>query len=458
MKRLLAIILVVTLVLSLPACGGNDPTDPPPTNPMPTDPAPSVPAGEVVANGTQNIVVWGEEWGAVVSKTVVTLDVTVAASTVTADSFFVYEVKETLDMTASSGGEPSEDPVTETSVRQVLDAYTCDAEGNRVEGDSNIICIEMYVDPDVGGAFLYNFIAGSNAWNDPYELHLCTTGTAALTTAEGAAITGLNVAPAIDMSRAMMPQLANVDLTGTYTGSDGMTLGYGSYVPEPDDKKNPLVIWLHGAGEGAAGGEMGPELVSLGNEVTAFYSDEFQSLFGGAYVLTPQTPTMWMDNGVGEYSADGTSIYTTALEELIESYVEGNPDIDKDRILIGGCSNGGYMTMNLILSDPNYYAAAYPVCEAYFDAWITDERLADIADLPIWFTYALNDTVVDPNACSVPTIARLNAINDDVHVSAFENVYGDSYTGHWSWLYVFNNECVDEAGINMWVWMSQQSK
>ena len=256
----------------------------------------------------------------------------------------------------------------------------------------------------------------------------------------------------------LMPQLKDVDLSGTYTGTDGITLTYGSYAPPEDDEQNALVIWLHGAGEGSSNGEMGPEVANLGNEVTAFYTEEFQSLFGGAYVLTPQTPTMWMDNGESGYTSDGTSVYTATLMELIKSYVDANPDIDTNRIILGGCSNGGYMTMNLVMTEPGYFAAAYPVCEAYSDAWITDDMLATMADLPIWFVYALNDTTVDPTANSIATITRLQAINDDVHVSEFENVYGETYMGHWSWLYVFNNECVDADGTNLWVWMSQQSK
>lgn len=391
-------------------------------------------------------------------KTVVTLDVTVAAATVTADSFSVREVKQAFDLMAFFGVQPDGDPVTADALRQVLDAYPCDAEGNRVAGDSNRICLELYTDPNEGGAFFYDLVAGSNTWYDPYELHLSITDQAALTTADGAAITGLDVAASVDLTKAMMPQLAGVDLTGTFTGTDGITLGYGSYAPGEDGRKNALVIWLHGAGEGSSGGQMGPEVVNLGNEVTAFYSEEFQSLFGGAYVLTPQSPTMWMDHGEGEYSADGASIYTQTLKQLIKAYVDSNSDIDTDRIIIGGCSNGGYMTMNLILEDPDYYAAAFPVCEAYADDWITEDELAGIAELPIWFTYALNDSVVDPNRFSIPTVTRLKAINRDVHVSEFADVYGDKYIGHWSWLYVFNNECVDEAGENLWVWMSRQSK
>lgn len=58
------------------------------------------------------------------------------------------------------------------------------------------------------------------------------------------------------------------------------------------------------------------------------------------------------------------SIYTDTLIELIQKYVEEHPGIDQNRIYIGGCSNGGYMTMNLLFEKPDYFAAAYPVCDA----------------------------------------------------------------------------------------------
>ena len=43
-----------------------------------------------------------------------------------------------------------------------------------------------------------------------------------------------------------------------------------------------------------------------------------------------------------------------SLFELIETYVKSNEDIDTNRIIIGGCSNGGYMTMEMILKHPDY--------------------------------------------------------------------------------------------------------
>lgn len=55
---------------------------------------------------------------------------------------------------------------------------------------------------------------------------------------------------------------------------------------------------------------------------------------------------------------------------LIQEYVAKNPDIDPNRIYIGGASNGGYMTMLMIRDYPNYFAAAFPVCEGLNDRLI----------------------------------------------------------------------------------------
>ena len=35
-----------------------------------------------------------------------------------------------------------------------------------------------------------------------------------------------------------------------------------------------------------------------------------------------------------------------ALDALIDAYIEARPWIDRDRVYIGGCSNGGFMTMS----------------------------------------------------------------------------------------------------------------
>lgn len=159
----------------------------------------------------------------------------------------------------------------------------------------------------------------------------------------------------------------------TYTDEEfgDITLQYANYSPKQDDKKNPLIIWLHGMGEGGED----PDLVLLGNKVTNLAKDPIQSYFEGAYVLAPQSPTFWLDNGTGSMTEDGNSMYTRALMDTIDTYVKNNDDIDTERIYIGGCSNGGFMTMRMIMSYPEYFAAAYPICDAMYDAFITDEDI-----------------------------------------------------------------------------------
>ena len=50
---------------------------------------------------------------------------------------------------------------------------------------------------------------------------------------------------------------------------------------------------------------------------------------------------------------------------LIKAYVAQHPDIDPKRIYVGGCSNGGYMALKLILKEPAYFAAGYISAVSY---------------------------------------------------------------------------------------------
>lgn len=56
-------------------------------------------------------------------------------------------------------------------------------------------------------------------------------------------------------------------------------------------------------------------------------------------------------NGVGA----GVSRYTEILMDTIKDYVASNPDNDPSRIYLSGCSNGGYMTLNMAIQYPDYF-------------------------------------------------------------------------------------------------------
>ena len=240
--------------------------------------------------------------------------------------------------------------------------------------------------------------------------------------------------------------------TGKSTGKPGNeTLTYAAYEPwslQGDGKPNPLIIWLHGAGEGG----IDVSLTLLGNEVVSLIRPEIQSHFtteggaGGAYVLSIQCQQVWMRAANGSQTVGNTpSIYAEVLKACIDDYVGRHPDVDRHRIYIGGCSNGGFMTMHMLIRNPKFFAAAYPTCEAYADAYISDKEIKALAEENIWIVQSNDDTTVDPKQFCIPTYKRLvKAGAKNVWMSLFENVQGmdnpgQRLMGHFSWCYLFND-------------------
>ena len=189
------------------------------------------------------------------------------------------------------------------------------------------------------------------------------------------------------------------------------TIRLAAYEPETlqGGAPNPLIVWLHGAGEGGTN----LDVAVLGNEVTLLAKEAIQRHFTsedgvtGAYVLLPQCETLWMDEGDGEnWEGTGVSRYTKVLMDAIAHYVESHPDVDRNRVYLGGCSNGGYMTLNLLTEYPGFFAAAFPVCEAY-DTSDQPQRIAVLAGQSIWFVHSADDHVVDPGRYVIPTYVDL---------------------------------------------------
>lgn len=239
--------------------------------------------------------------------------------------------------------------------------------------------------------------------------------------------------------------------TGRLTGKPGdVTLTYASYEPwslKGDGVANPLVIWLHGGGEGG----VDVSITLLGNEVVSLIRPQIQSHFtteggaGGAYILSVQCPTMWMNTSKGFGHGDYPSLYADVLKSCIDEFVNQHPDVDRNRIYLGGCSNGGFMTMHMLIRNPRYFAAAYPTCEAYMDQYISDYEINALAEENIWFVQSYDDTTVDAKTHCIPTFQRLvKAGAKNVWMSMFENVQGIDYPGqklfgHFSWCYLFND-------------------
>ena len=332
--------------------------------------------------------------------------------------------------------------------RNVMSVYPCDARG-AFDPDGQYIALGL---EKASGRGLGLTKAG-NVWKEEYSVKVGLKKGKVLKV-------GKQKFTAIECEtdKALTDFLSEADyfnkgsFTGRATGKAGdLTLTYAAYEPwsiKGDGKKNPLIIWLHGGGEGG----LDVSITLLGNEVVSLIRPQIQSHFtteggaGGAYVLSIQCPTMWMSAANGSFShGENPSMYADVLKACIDRYVDEHPDVDRNRIYLGGCSNGGFMTVHMLIRHPQYFAAAYPTCEAFMDQYISDSQIQQLAQENIWIVQSYDDTTVDPKTHCIPTFQRLvKAGAKNVWMSMFENVVGmdnpgQRLLGHFSWCYLFND-------------------
>ena len=260
--------------------------------------------------------------------------------------------------------------------------------------------------------------------------------------------------------------------------NDESTLKYGWFTPKHEaGQKLPLIIWLHGAGEGGND----PLVAYTGNRVTALSSPKVQRELGGAaWVLVPQCPTVWMDDGKEQLGRSNQSIYSKPLKACIDQFIAEHVDeVDTSRIWITGISNGGFMTVRMVLDYPGFFAAAAPGCTPFFEENITDEVVDTLKKTPIWFTHAKNDELVHPEETVLPLYRCLHdAGAENLHFTYWEEVldptgeYKDEhgrpkrYMNHGVWVLMLDDVCradvdgravlCDGVPCTIWEWMGKQ--
>lgn len=238
---------------------------------------------------------------------------------------------------------------------------------------------------------------------------------------------------------------------------NGMT--YYFYVPEnaDDGELHPLVLWLHGYGEG---GYEGVESTTSGlranRAAICFAGDEAQAIFGGAFVLAPQAPTSWME---GLFPEDYAGTLLAILDKMTQDY-----PVDVNRVYVCGASSGGYGTFWMGVKYPERWAAVIPICpaigsdnaDAYGASIPTDEEVQVLGTVPTWTIQSADDPSVPIDGAS-RRIAQV--LGSDVIYSEYSvvNVDGVAYNGHWSWIYFEQNLPIFE-GQHIWQWMAAQSK
>ena len=457
----------------------------------------------VPSSNQSAIYVGSYDWGPCIEKIIINTGKSLSPQIVKAKDF---EVKQILYPKSTNIGMIKNN----LSLKEV---FLSDSEGKKTDTSSNFITLLTDVHPDSENLNPFVRIALSSRFQNYYGYQILNNELGIKISDCKAFING-HAAKFKSGSYSYKIPASEKDKSAPNYQEKTLTLPYVSYLPK-SDKKIPLILWFHGIGESGTN----PYFLLFGTK-SAFFADEsIQKYFeNGVAILAPQCPTGWLEStesGIGgirywePIDKDGiidkvkkpvsgllerffvmddtpknkkvpfaaVSYYTAPVKELLDAFLESHPEIDRKRIYVGGCSAGGYMTMNMMIQFPDIFAAAFPTCEYYLDSKITDEQINSLAQKPMWFSYALNDETVKPEKNSIPTIKRLKAAGaKDIHVSEFRNVvdlsgiylknrnaskndndYGlpYEYDGHDSWIYLFNDECKDQ-GLSLFDWLSKK--
>lgn len=199
------------------------------------------------------------------------------------------------------------------------------------------------------------------------------------------------------------------------------SLPYRLLKPEnAGEKKFPLVVFLHGAGERGTD-----------NEVQIKH---IQELFGDAgnrkrypcYVLAAQCPEniMWASHNWQGNRLVMKEMPTRPMAMLIAliQEVEKNFPVDPDRIYVTGVSMGGYGTWDLLARFPGRFAAAVPICGGG-----DPETAASFHHVPIWAFHGALDRIV-PASQSRIMIRALREAGAAPGYTEYPDVGHDSWT------------------------------
>lgn len=184
-------------------------------------------------------------------------------------------------------------------------------------------------------------------------------------------------------------------------------LNYLLFLPEgyeKGDKKWPLILFLHGAGE--SGDDLAKVKVHGPPKIVETKKD-FPFI-----VVSPQSSRRG-------WNADTLK---GLLDEVLADY-----RVDRDHVYLTGLSMGGYGTWTLASAYPEYFAAIAPICGGGNPA---DAK--KLKDLPIWVFHGAKDEAV-PLRRSEEMVNALKDLGADVKFTVYPEA------GHDSWTESYNN-------------------
>lgn len=170
---------------------------------------------------------------------------------------------------------------------------------------------------------------------------------------------------------------------GTYKDKNGITLPYRYFDPATNNDvkdKYPIILYLHGEDE--RGTDNIKQITETKGATIWLEPDHLAN--NPTYVLAPQAPLGkdWTDE----------KIYN-AVKDLLQKFIETHHNVDSDRIYIEGISMGGTGTWNMILKNPDLFAAAMPISGNANAFLSNDAAFAALKNMPIMVVASADDPI-----------------------------------------------------------------
>lgn len=192
---------------------------------------------------------------------------------------------------------------------------------------------------------------------------------------------------------------------------DNDTLQYRMLLPEnfSKDKKYPVVLFLHGAGERGSDNQ---KQLTHGSKL---FLDKMNRGAFPSIVIFPQCPKedYWANANVNRSSYPLNITFpeneapTTALSlvmSLMDDMIK-KPYVQTDKVYVGGLSMGGMGTFEILYRKPDMFAAAFAICGGGNPDTVTSFA----KKVPMWVFHGAKDDVVTPQHSVTMVNAILNA-------------------------------------------------
>ena len=188
----------------------------------------------------------------------------------------------------------------------------------------------------------------------------------------------------------------------TQKNAERAPLQYLLYVPEEASKQDvPLVLFLHGGGEG-------------GSDIEKVKKNGLPKLIGEGksfpfIVVSPQNPSetqFWDDQQL-----------IRLLDEL-----EADLPVDRSRVYLTGLSRGGYGAWRLAIQNAGRFAALVPICGGGPAPYA-----GKLKDVPTWCFHGAKDPVI-PLVESQRMVDALRAAGGNVKFTVYPEAKHDAWT------------------------------